>query len=117
MLFLAAYPEESPPEPFYIRVIDNIPAPKLIVPPISFIAVPASDDGNTGPGFRLLFDFFQNNWTVPSAEQLARSVPIPTIVYMPVSDDEDDEDEDDSEDEDEDEVDSSVVDSAADEDD
>lgn len=55
----------------------TIPAAKLVVPPITFVPVPASD--KCGPGFRVMLDFFNNDWLLPREDELETSVLIPNM--------------------------------------
>jgi hypothetical protein len=49
----------------------------LVVPPITFVPVLASD--KYGPGFRLMLDFFNNDWMLPSEDEVESKVLIPNM--------------------------------------
>jgi hypothetical protein len=66
----------STPEAF-IDVERTIPTVKLVVPPITFVPVLASD--KSGPGFRLMLDFFNNDWMLPSEDEVESKVLIPNM--------------------------------------
>lgn len=63
----------------WVNVAATVPAPRLLLPPISFVAMPAS--AKSGAGFHLLLDFFRNDWVLPVVK-LDRTIPIPRYVFL-----------------------------------
>ena len=61
----------------WLDVEETIPTAKLVVPPITFVAVPATD--KNGPGFRLMLDFFNNDWQLSSGEDVEHHVVVPNM--------------------------------------
>jgi hypothetical protein len=53
--------------------------PKLLVPPISFVMIEANEKIGTGPGIRLMMDFFKNDWIMPAAEDISRISRVPNM--------------------------------------
>lgn len=47
------------------------------MPPITFVPVLAS--AKSGPGFRLMLDFFNNDWMLPSEDEVESKVLIPNM--------------------------------------
>jgi hypothetical protein len=63
----------------FLDVNNEIPAPKLLVPPISFVMIEANEKTGTGPGIRLMMDFFKNDWIMPAAEDISRISRVPNM--------------------------------------
>jgi hypothetical protein len=63
-----------------------IDAPRLAIPPITFVAVPSN--GSFGPGIRLLMDFFNNDWVMPREEDWNRKISVPNYLEEPTDWDE-----------------------------
>jgi hypothetical protein len=64
----------------WVNSEDSVPAPRFLLPPLAFVAIPAT--ATHGAGFRLMMDFFQNDWVLYSreamAKDLSRAVPLPS---------------------------------------
>jgi hypothetical protein len=74
--FLAAcWGSRSPSE--YIGEKELIDSPYLLIPPINFIYMPASENGSSGPGYQLLMDFFNNDWVIPTPDDLDQQLSVP----------------------------------------
>lgn len=75
--FASAWNETIPED--FIGEKTSIIAPRFLLPPIPFVAIPATE--NHGAGFRLMVDFFKNDWVLHSQERLtkalSREVPVP----------------------------------------
>lgn len=57
-----------------------IDAPRFTIPPISFVPIVGE---STGPGFRLLMDFFNNDWAMPKESMYNRKVSVPKYLEEP----------------------------------
>jgi hypothetical protein len=42
--------------------------------------MPASENGSSGPGYQLLMDFFNNDWVIPTPDDLDQQLPVPKLV-------------------------------------
>jgi hypothetical protein len=43
----------------------------------------ASENGSSGPGYHLLMDYFNNDWLVPTPEDLDQKLSVPKLVAEP----------------------------------
>jgi hypothetical protein len=42
--------------------------------------MPASENGASGPGYQLLMDFFNNDWVIPTPDDLDQQLAVPKLV-------------------------------------
>jgi hypothetical protein len=67
------------PPRYYVGYETTIDAPKLLIPPITFTAIPGNEKDGSGAGFRLMMDFFKNDWLIPQKKQLRRKILVPNM--------------------------------------
>lgn len=80
--FASCWNDEGPED--FIQPSNNhsIPSPKMILPPISFIPVRGTKEGENG--FHLVLDFFNNDWVMAKEEErerMEREIPVPKYYW------------------------------------